>query len=118
MPHLTPGVKLIGRGVVYATAFVGGLVGATHIARSQGIFAPLWIVITGAIVACPLLTGIYIAFGEFKKKRRAAALGARIVPKCVGTLPGNLDILTGTLKAVAVGYPGESRVSSSSWQRY
>ena len=36
---------------------------------------------------------------------RAAALGARVVPKVQGSF-GNLDVLGRTLKNIAIGYPG------------
>ncbi|KAG2006335.1 cytochrome P450 [Coprinopsis cinerea AmutBmut pab1-1] len=107
MAILSPGIKFVGRGVAYVTVFVGGLVGATKVAESRGYFVPIWMVLTGAVVAGPALAGLYITAGELKKKRRARALGARVVPKCRGSKIGNLDVLSMTLKNLAVGYPGD-----------
>ncbi|EAU87478.1 cytochrome P450 monooxygenase pc-3 [Coprinopsis cinerea okayama7 len=107
MAILPPGVRFVGRGVAYMTVFVGGLVGATKIAESRGFAIPLWLVLTGAAVAIPTLAGLRIAAGEFKKRRRARALGARTVPKLQGKKFGNLDVLTTTLSNIAVGYPGD-----------
>jgi len=48
--------------------------------------------------------------GEFKQRRRAAAIGARIVPRVNGKWPGNVDILIRLLDNWRLGYPSDGFV--------
>ncbi|TFK26990.1 cytochrome P450 monooxygenase pc-1 [Coprinopsis marcescibilis] len=107
MTLLTPGVRFLSRGLAYASILFGGVIGATRVAHSKGIFVPLWMALAGAVFAGPAFVGLYITAGELKKKRRAAQLGARVVPKANGKKFGNLDVLEDALKNMKVGYPGD-----------
>ncbi|KAH6893965.1 cytochrome P450 monooxygenase pc-1 [Coprinopsis sp. MPI-PUGE-AT-0042] len=107
---LPPGVKFLSRGVAYVAVYVGGAVGLARLADvlSEGhYYVPVWMAATGALAAMPVLTSLYIFAGELNKKRRAAALGARVVPEAGGFWPGNLDLLKMNLKNMAIGYPGD-----------
>jgi hypothetical protein len=106
---LTPGVKFLSRGVAYVAVYVGGTVGLARLADvlSEGQFyVPVWMAVTGALAVMPVLAYLYMFAGELNKKRRAAALGARIVPQARGSWPGNIDLLRMNMKAAVTGYPG------------
>ena len=111
MSSLPPGVKFLSRGFAYVAVYVGGAIGVTRIvgALSDGrLYVPVWWVVTGALAAVPALSTIYILNGEWYKRRRAAALGARVMPTAPGKWLGNVDILKMSLRNLAIGYPGAS----------
>ena len=108
MTVLTPGVTFLGRGVACFSVYVStASYGTFKLAESQGISLPAWTVVAGAVIAAPVLGRLYIVYRNYSRRRRAAQLGARLVPKCQGKAPGNLDILKISLDSIAFGYPGE-----------
>lgn len=104
---VTPGVALLCRGAVYLSIYVGSVYyGASQIVIYSGVEVPKWLIITGALVAAPTLGRLYVALRDFRLKRRASALGARVVPKVRGTKIGNLDVVERTMKNTEMGYVG------------
>lgn len=107
MPLVSPGLAFLGRGFVYFSVYLGSSFYATsRIASDIGYDLPEWTIVTGVILAAPILSRVYVVFRDFKRSRRAASLGARTVPKAVGKWPGNLDILRDSLRNSEIGYPG------------
>jgi hypothetical protein len=110
MTVLTPGVAFLGRGFACFSMYLStAYYGTVKIAESQDVSLPTWTVIAGAVVAAPVLGRLYVVYRNYSRRRRAAQLGARLVPKCQGKVPGNLDIMKISLDSIAFGYPGEFR---------
>ena len=108
MTILTPGVAFLGRGFAYFSIYLGmAHYGTIKVAESQDVPLPAWVVVAGAVVAAPMLGRLYVVYRNYSRRRRAAQLGARLVPKCQGKVPCNLDILKISLDSIAFGYPGE-----------
>ncbi|TEB23871.1 cytochrome P450 monooxygenase pc-1 [Coprinellus micaceus] len=108
MTVLTPGVAFLGRGFACFSMYLStAYYGIVKIAESQDVSLPTWTVIAGAVVAAPVLGRLYVVYRNYSRRRRAAQLGARLVPKCQGKVPGNLDIMKISLDSIAFGYPGD-----------
>lgn len=65
-------------------------------------------IIAGLSILLPVIVLVHHGLNLMSERRRARNMGARIVPKVVGKLPGNLDILIRMVHNVRNGYPGES----------
>ncbi|RXW22105.1 hypothetical protein EST38_g3734 [Candolleomyces aberdarensis] len=108
MSLVTPGVAFLCRGVAYLSVYVGSTYyGASQLAIYYGVEIPNWVIITGALIAAPVLGRLYVSLRDFKHKRRAAALGARVVPRIVGAKIGNLDVVERAMNNSEKGYVGE-----------
>jgi hypothetical protein len=65
-------------------------------------------VIVGAIVlAIPIITTVRVVWAQIKKRRRATALGAQVVPMVSGKWLGNLDVFIQLVNNFRYGYPGK-----------
>ena len=106
---LPPGIKFLSRGIAYVAVYASGVITIAHFTGklSNGHYCiPTWMLATGALAAVPTLSTLYILSGELHKERRAAALGARTVPKAPSKWLGGLDLLKMSLRNLAIGYPG------------
>jgi hypothetical protein len=109
MPVVTPGTAFLFRGVAYLSVYVGSVYyGASQVAIYYGVEVSKWILITGALVAAPVLGRLYVSLRDLKHKRRAAALGARVVPRIRGAKMGNLDVVERAMNNSKTGYVGTS----------
>ena len=107
MPLATPGIAFLCRGATYLSVYVGSVYyGASQIAIYHGVEVSKWLIITGALVAAPVLGTLYVSLRDLKHKRRAASLGARVVPPIRGEKIGNLDVIERALKNSKTGYVG------------
>jgi len=94
MAPLTPGVIFLGR--AFAFLLLPCLVTAAVrfiLDNHFGILIPKRVVFGATVLAMPIVTTIHLTWVQIKKQRRAAALGARLVPKVPGKRPGNFDVL-------------------------
>ncbi|KAJ2929607.1 hypothetical protein H1R20_g7493, partial [Candolleomyces eurysporus] len=108
MSLVTPGVAFLCRGVAYLSVYVGSThYGANQLAIYYGVEVSNWVIITGALIAAPVLGRLYVSLRDLKHKRRAAALGARIVPRILGEKIGNLDVVERAMNNSKKGYVGE-----------
>lgn len=108
MPVLTPGVLFLGRGLASllfscAIIFAGRYVLDAHL----GVHIPSSVLATAFVVLFPLLLLLRYYWGQYDEHRRAAALGARVVPRLAGKWPGNFDKLLEIIESVDSGYIGE-----------
>ncbi|KIM86354.1 hypothetical protein PILCRDRAFT_816295 [Piloderma croceum F 1598] len=108
MALLTPGVIFLSR------TFVSLLLPCLVIAAVRfilddrfGILIPKRVVFGATVLAVPIITTIRSTWAQIKKRRRAAALGARLVPKVPGKRLGNFDVLVQVINNVRHGYPAD-----------
>jgi len=53
-----------------------------------------------------------LVWDEIYQRRRAAALGARLVPRVEGRWPGNIDVLIDAIEKMRNSYPGRTSPTS------
>ncbi|KAF8126333.1 cytochrome P450 [Boletus edulis] len=105
--ELTPGMHYIGRCMVSVVFPIVGLflllqrlLAYAGIPLSTGGSVALLVAIFLAVLA------VYIVSIEISQRRRAAALGARLVPRIQGYLPGNMDMLLHMIGRTETDYIG------------
>lgn len=86
----------------------GGFVVLSVVNGALGIPLPRYITWSLFGAAVPFLVVARVCAGEFKKRRRASALGAKLAPVWRGRLPGNYDVLTHLMDMIENGYIGMS----------
>lgn len=108
MPFITPGINYLARNAILLS-FRAGLAGAgLHaLANILGLDLAIWQLLLAAVLTPPALMIASHCIGDWRIKRRAAALGARPMPQVRTTLPGNFDLLRRMLGYMQSGYPGD-----------
>ncbi|KAF8985719.1 cytochrome P450 [Cyathus striatus] len=108
---LTPGVIFIFQQLpIPALIFL-----ATYfLARSQPVaawtpwFLPAWLLaLLGTLLSFPVRAFIYVQLKEYRHKREAERMGARMAPRLQGTKMGNMDQMKWLMKCWREGYPGD-----------
>lgn len=108
MTYLTPGLRFLGSRLLALTSLSALVVCLRSTLNAHlGTSIPGWTCIPAILIGLPLGFAVRIRLGEMHHRRRAAALGARIVPLVPTRLPAGLDILTTLFKEAQEGYPGE-----------
>ena len=102
----TPGITLLFRAFIRLLAPLITLIIPLLVLNDFGVTLPTWIVISVVALCLPVAVALRIIIKDVSHRRRAAALGARPVPRCQGKWPGNLDLLKNMLKVSREGYPG------------
>lgn len=118
MAPLTPGVIFLSR--AFTSLLLPCLVTAAVrfiLDNHFGILIPKRVVFGANVLAMPIVATIRLTWVQIKKQRRAATLGARLVPKVPGKWPANLDVLVQVIN-VRHGYLSERRLVSSLRQRF
>ncbi|KAL1743862.1 cytochrome P450 [Schizophyllum fasciatum] len=108
MAIVTPGVNFIAR-KAFLLGCQAGLAGAgLHLLASFLSFdLAIWQLILGATLSSPILSVTSYVIDRVRIARRAAALGARLMPQVRTKLPGNLDFLSRMMEYIENGYPGD-----------
>lgn len=107
IPFITPGLAFLGRGIVYFSVYLGSIFYSIQRISTQFEYPiPTWVIVAGVLAATLPLARLYVLVRDLKRSRRAAELGARLVPKVVGKRIGNLDVMGIALRNVEIGYPG------------
>jgi hypothetical protein len=107
MSPLTPGVIFLSR--TFVSLLLPGLVTAAVrfiLDNHFYILIPKRVVFGATVLAMPIVTTIRLTWVQIRKQRRAAALGARLVPTVPGKRPGNFDVLAQVMN-VRHGYLSE-----------
>jgi hypothetical protein len=104
---LTPGARFLAGifgalSVPPVTAIVG-----KRLLEDRGIFFPTWAYVAVGILGWPVYATIRVLLKDINERRAAYVLGARVVPKVHGKLPGNLDVLRQMMHNWRAGYPGK-----------
>ena len=94
MDCLTPGAVFLSRGFLTLLFPCTIIAGARFILDKEfGIFIPTWVIVTGTCLGIPIVMLVSVVWDEIHQRRRAAALGARLVPRVKGRWIGNIDVL-------------------------
>ncbi|KAF7978575.1 hypothetical protein HWV62_45513 [Athelia sp. TMB] len=108
MAFLTPGLAFIARGLLSLVFPFALIVGTRFFLAVQfDLVVPIWATIVLSIVALPVVLTARYQLLQYRHRRRAAALGARMAPTLVGKWPGNLDILLDAMEKLLTSYPGD-----------
>ena len=108
MAFLTPGLAFIAHGLISLTLpciLIAGI--RLFLAAQFHLVVPIWATIALSILALPFVLIARYQIHQYRYRRRAAALGARMAPTLVGNWPGNLDILLDAMQKLVASYPGE-----------
>lgn len=104
---ITPGLAFLGQGFLSLLFPCTTLVGIRVVLNYHFDFPiPIWSLVAIIGTGVPLVLVARIGFDDFTQRRRAAALGARMVPRIRGRWLGNLDVLMTMLRNETYGYPG------------
>ncbi|KAJ7198610.1 cytochrome P450 [Mycena pura] len=104
---LPPGIRFLGRKLLAPSLFFLLINrAATHPIYGPGLSASAAFLAT--ILATVTLVVGKAMFTSITHVRAAKALGARLVPRAQGTMPGSIDLLRKMLTAYATGYIGEA----------
>jgi len=79
---------------------------AVRLASLKGFRVSPWLISAVALGAAPLGFVAYILAGEISQRRKASRLGARLVPRIKGNLPGNLDKMLDMISRADKDYIG------------
>jgi hypothetical protein len=105
MALLTPGVIFLSRTFVLPCLVIAAVRFILDV--HFGVFIPKRVVFGATVLAVPIITSLRLTWAQIKKRRRATALGARLVPKVPGKRLGNFDVLVQVINNVRHGYPGK-----------
>lgn len=110
----TPGGKFLGCALLSLLCPCAFIAGFQYVLdKHLSFFIPAWLLMTATALGAPTVLALRIALDEINQRRRAAALGARLVPRVIGSLPGNLDVLMKLMNEYRHGYPCEIRTLCS-----
>jgi hypothetical protein len=71
------------------------------------IYVSMRVLVATTIIVLPSVAYVRYGLAQMHRRRRAAALGARIASPLAGKWPANLDHLVALIKSSEGGYPGE-----------
>ncbi|KIM86057.1 hypothetical protein PILCRDRAFT_816605 [Piloderma croceum F 1598] len=110
MAFLTPGAIFLSRCLVSLLLPSAVIAGTRFILKTQfDIFIPIWALVTGGALGIPVVIIAQLVWAEIYQRRRAAALGARFVPRVVGRWPGNIDVLIDAIEKMRNSYPADGQ---------
>ena len=75
--------------------------------EALGLHVPVWVIVSCSILALPWILLANAQYRYWGDKRKAASLGARLVPTVPTRLPGGIDLITTWMKAFHTGYIGK-----------
>lgn len=89
---LSPGVAYLTRGLLSVVVpAASSVIIVVRLASLKGIRISPWLISAVVLGAVPLGFAAYVLADGVSQKRKANRLGARLVPRIHGKLPGNLD---------------------------
>jgi hypothetical protein len=100
----TPGLTFLAQSLFLPVALPGTLILLIH--HFDLLQIPTHHLFALFIASFPAYISFRIIKQDIQHARHAETLGARLVPKLKGRLPGNLDILRKLMYAERYGYPG------------
>jgi hypothetical protein len=113
MAFLTPGAIFLSRCLTSLLLPSAVIAGTRFILKTHfGISIPIWALVIGNFLGIPVVIIARLVWDEIYQRRRAAALGARLVPRVVGRWPGNIDVLIDAIEKMRNSYPGRSNSTS------
>lgn len=110
MAFIPPGITFLTRGLIALLLPCGAIATLKFILYNYyNIFIPTWALISGIAIGLPIVLTIRVQIVDMKHRRRAAVLGARVVPCVKGKWPGNIDEFRKFFTSIKEGYPGRSK---------
>lgn len=108
MAVLTPGLMFLSDRLL-SLVCLSVLVASARLGLNAylGHSTPPWAYAALTALFIPLALVTRIIFDEMHHRRRASALGARMVPRVIGRSFGNFDLLKAVFKQSQDGYPGK-----------
>ena len=100
----TPGLSFLAQSLFLPVALPGTLILLLH--HFDLLQIPTYHLFALFVASFPAYISFRIIKQDIQHARHAKSLGARLVPKLKGKLPGNLDILRKLMHAERYGYPG------------
>jgi len=100
----SPGLQVLGRLGLSLSVPLLALTLARRELLSRDV--PVWITNLSLVILLCSFFAAQIQYAEYKMRRRAYALGARVAPRVRGKLPGNVDVLKTAVDSWRFGYPG------------
>ncbi|KAG1790441.1 cytochrome P450 [Suillus plorans] len=89
---LSPGVAYLARGLLSVVVpAASSVIIVVRLASLKGVRVSPWLISAVVLGAAPLGFAAYVLADGISQKRKAYRLGARLVPRIHGKLPGNLD---------------------------
>ena len=103
MVHVTPGLAFLAQNLVGpGLGFTAGVLGTRYLSLP----IPAWAIALLSLLSVPGRIVGGILWTEFRDRREAERLGARLVPRAKGKRFANLDVLEELLGHWRNGYPG------------
>jgi hypothetical protein len=72
------------------------------------IFIPMGMLVLAGAFSIFFVIITRVVWDEIYQRHRAAALGARLVPRVAGRWPGNIDVLRDAVDKMRNSYPGKA----------
>ncbi|KAH7868885.1 cytochrome P450 monooxygenase pc-1 [Lentinula edodes] len=111
MTFLTPGIIYITRALAFPAFFTVGVVAVRRFLETHtNIVLPTWIFVIISVLSLPALITCRILLRDWRQKRDAAAIGARIAPRVKGKWFANLDLLKMMMNNYYKGYPADGLI--------
>ncbi|KAJ4490749.1 cytochrome P450 monooxygenase pc-1 [Lentinula aciculospora] len=108
MTIFTPGVVAITRTLALPGIFAVGTVAVRRfLEKYGGLVLPTWLFATIYVLSPPVLITCRILVRDWRQRRDAAALGARIAPRVKGKWFANLGLLKMMMNNYYRGYPAD-----------
>ncbi|KAF4568490.1 hypothetical protein EYR36_010502 [Pleurotus pulmonarius] len=108
MTVITPGVDFLLRGALsYLIPSVLVAVSLDYLLQLNDISVPTAVVVLIGALASPTYATFRICISDWKARREAKRLGARLIPRVRGSFPGNLDVLRNMMEEFENGYLGD-----------
>ncbi|KAJ3806004.1 cytochrome P450 monooxygenase pc-1 [Lentinula lateritia] len=111
MTLLTPGILYITRALAFPSFFAVGVVAVRRFLETHAsLVLPTWIFVIISILSLPTLITCRILLRDWRQRRDAAAIGARIAPRVKGKWFANLDLLKMMMNNYYKGYPADGLI--------
>ncbi|KAL4257049.1 cytochrome P450 family protein [Pleurotus pulmonarius] len=112
MTLITPGIDFLLRGgfsYILPSAFFA--IALNYVSQSNNIPIPTFVHVLIGVFATPAYGLARVYTSEWKARREARRLGARLIPRVKGASVGNLDVLRKLMRNSEDGYPGDGSAS-------
>ncbi|KAF9492607.1 hypothetical protein BDN71DRAFT_1396467 [Pleurotus eryngii] len=107
MTVITPGIDFLLRGAFAVIApSVLFAISLNYIFHLNDIPVPTVVIVLLGALASPVYVAFKICASDWKARRQADRLGARLPPRAKGRSPGNLDVLRIVMQDFGNGYIG------------
>ncbi|SJL14432.1 uncharacterized protein ARMOST_17889 [Armillaria ostoyae] len=107
---ITPGIRFLAPILLPIALFVGfvAILQRWSLNVNPGhCYISSWVVALGATSSALVYWALYVVYTDYTHKKNARSMGARLIPRVQGKLPGNIDIVAKSVRVWAEGYPSD-----------